>query len=116
MHTLEETRLFWPDTSLWDGFSVSDLLAEIQQFGLTTFDRLDVNGDGFISAAELERALQLNELNWREKNYVRFLLTNAETIGRAFDDNDGVSPCGISRHDLILGISRNDLIEYFSKL
>jgi hypothetical protein len=43
-------------------------------------------------------------------------LTNAETIGRAFDDNDGISPCGISRSDLIVGISRNDLIEYFSKL
>ena len=83
-------------------------------FALRTFDRLDLNGDGFISAAELDQVLNTGELHWRDKNYVQFLHLNVDKIGRAFDDHDGISPCGISRNDLIQGISRNDLVEYFA--
>ena len=67
----------------------------------------------FLSAAELDLALQFSHLGEREKSYIYFLLVNIDPIGRTYDDDDAISPCGISRKD-IAGISRLDLIQYFS--
>jgi hypothetical protein len=113
--TLEDVRPFWPSRDAWDGIDIGELLIEVQSFALKTFDSLDTDGNGFISASELENALQKNSHNWREKNYIHFLFSNVEKIGRAFDDQDGISPCGISRND-IKGISRNDLVQYFGRM
>jgi hypothetical protein len=54
-------------------------------------------------------ALKLPHLELRD------LLTNIAIISRAFDDHDDISPCGISLND-ILGISRADLVQYFTRM
>jgi len=113
--TLEDTREFWPALNICDGIDLTGLMKEIQQFALRTFDSLDLDSNGFISARELELAMRSRRLNLREKNYLRFLLINLEAIGRACDDHDGISPCGILR-DEIKGISRPDLVRYFARM
>jgi len=113
--TIEEMREFWPRPTVCDGIDVSGLLTEIQHFAINTFDMLDVDKNNFLSACELEHALRQEQLNPRQKNYVRFLLINVEKIGRAYDDNDSAHPLGISRHD-IAGISRDDLVHYFDHI
>ncbi len=114
--TIEDTRDFWPAPIIYDGIDLTDLLEEIQLFAQGTFDRLDLDGNGFISAHELDLAMTSADLSLREKNFIRFLLVNIDTIGRAIDDHDGISPCGISRNDIIAGISRPDLVEYFGRM
>jgi hypothetical protein len=114
--TIEDTRDFWPAPIIYDGIDLTDLLEEIQLFALDTFDRLDLDGNGFISADELDAAMRSTDISLREKNFIHFLLVNVEAIGRAFDDHDGISPCGISRNDIIAGISRSDLVEYFGRM
>ncbi|MBP9089464.1 hypothetical protein KBI23_00445 [bacterium] len=110
---LEDVRSFWPAQAMGDGIDVSRLLTEVQEFALLTFDRLDSDGNGFISKAELEEAKTKFKLSGRELSYVRFLCTNVSKISAAHDDHDGPSPIGISRKDLVVGISRLDLIKFF---
>lgn len=97
-----------------DGISVGSLLSEVKEFAVVTFDYIDQNHNGFLSKYELELALSKNQLNVREKSYVRFLLCNLQKISHAHDDGDSVSPCGISRKD-IAGISRVDILHYFGE-
>lgn len=110
---LEDARTFWPANAIGGGIDVSRLLTEVQEFALSTFDRLDCNGDGFLSKDELEEAKTKYNLSGRELSYVRFLCTNISKISAAFDDHDPV-PAGISRNDILVGISRNDLIKFFN--
>jgi hypothetical protein len=44
---------------------------------------------------------------------VRFLCTNVTKISAAFDDNEGSPTAGISRNDIMVGISRQDLLSFF---
>lgn len=111
---LEDVRSFWPAQTMGDGIDVSRLLTEVQEFALLTFDRLDSNGNGFISKEELEDAKTKFKLSGRELSYVRFLCTNVNKISAAHDDHDGPTPAGISRNDIMVGISRLDLIKFFS--
>ena len=112
--TLEDARSFWPTPLTGGGIDVSRLLTEVQVFALETFDRLDCNGNGFISKEELEEAKTKYKLTGRELSYVRFLCTNVSKISAAFDDNEGPVSSGISRNDILIGISRQDLISFFS--
>ena len=111
---LEDARAFWPAQSLSGGIDVSRLLAEVQEFALITFDRLDSDGNGFISKEELEAAKTKFKLSGRELSYVRFLCSNISKISAAFDDHEAPADAGISRNDIIHGISRRDLIKFFS--
>lgn len=107
---------FWPPQAIAGGIDVESLLYEIKNFALQTFDKLDVDGNGFLSADELARVVNLPHLSKRENSYIRFLLTNIDKISLAYNDGDGISPCGISRNDLYIGISRNDLVSFFEKV
>jgi hypothetical protein len=44
---------------------------------------------------------------------VRFLCTNINKISAAFDDREVPPDSGISRNDIIHGISRRDLLKFF---
>ncbi|MDP3510698.1 MAG: hypothetical protein Q8T09_22215 [Candidatus Melainabacteria bacterium] len=110
---LEEVRSFWPAQTMGDGIDVARLLSEVQEFALKTFDRLDSDGNGFISMQELEEAKAKFKLSGRELSYVRFLCANVKKISAAHDDHDGQPPIGISRNDIMVGISRLDLIKFF---
>jgi hypothetical protein len=110
---LEDARSFWPALSVRDGIEVSRLLVEVQEFALVTFDRLDSDGNGFISKEELEAAKTKFKLSGRELSYVRFLCTNISKISAAFDDHEVPPDSGISRNDIIHGISRRDLLKFF---
>ena len=110
---LEDARSFWPALSLSGGVDVARLLVEVQEFALTTFDRLDSNGNGFISKEELENAKIKYKLSGRELSYVRFLCTNISKISAAFDDHEVPPHSSISRNDIIYGISRRDLLKFF---
>ncbi len=115
MPSIKEMREFWPRPTICDGISINDLLAEIKQFALVTFDAIDVDGNQFLSQTELEVAIEHRNLDQRQQNYVRFLLKNLDRISCAYDDHDGPDPIGISRND-IAGISRSDLVLYFSRI
>ncbi len=115
MPSVKEMRDFWPRPAICDGISINDLLAEIKHFALATFDAIDVDGNRFLSQTELEFAIEHCNLDQRQQNYVRFLLKNLDRISCAYDDHDGPNPLGISRND-IAGISRGDLMQYFSRI
>ncbi len=110
---LEDARSFWPVLSLSGGIDVARLLVEVREFALATFDRLDSDGNGFISKEELEEAKTKYKLSGRELSYVRFLCTNISKISAAFDDHEAPPDAGISRNEIIHGISRRDLIKFF---
>lgn len=114
--TIQSMCSFWPPQAIAGGIQVESLLCEIKTFALQTFDKLDVDGNGFLSADELARVVNLPNLSKRENSYIRFLLTNINKISLAYDDGDGISPCGISRNDIYIGISRNDLVAFFEKV
>ena len=110
---LEDVRSFWPAPTISNGIDVSRLLNEVQEFARMTFDRLDSDGNGFISQEELEEAKTKYKLSGRELSYVRFLCTNVIKISAAYDDNEGSPTSGISRNDIMVGISRRDLLNFF---
>ncbi len=116
--SVKDMRDFWPRPATHDGINLTDLLSEIKAFALDTFDMIDVDQNGFLSATELEYAYQHRDLDRRQKNYVRFLLKNVDRIALAHDDHDdhdGPNHAGISRNDIV-GISRSDLVHYFARM
>jgi hypothetical protein len=113
MPSVDELLSLSSPRDIGESLSITKMMLDIQDFGLNTFDCLDVDGNGFISRKELECALTESEFNSRQVIYVRFMLANLEKISWAVDDGDGISPCGISRADIIKGISRSDLVRFF---
>lgn len=75
-------------------------LNDIRDFAYSSFDRLDLDGNGFISRSELLHAMEHGNLGHRELSFVMFLLNNQSQIEEMFDDGDGDVPLGISRQDI----------------
>ena len=92
----------WFADILGDGSAVQEQLEAIKLFAYKAFDKLDRDGNGFISDDELETALQSGDLLPRERNFLTFLQENHDQIADAFNENT-----------ISDGISRQDLEAYF---
>ncbi len=73
---------------------------DIKKYAYDAFDRLDVNGNGFIETDELYAAMQDENTSMKDKSYIMFLLTNQSDIANAAQE--GGQHEGISRVDLEL--------------
>ena len=83
------------------------LLKDVKEFIFQNFDRLDLNGDGFLSKEELETAIAKSGTTMREAAFLNFLLVRIREIGACYQEEWAEKPdC----------ISRMDLQEYFAKL
>jgi hypothetical protein len=87
------------------GLRVSDTIQEVKVFAYESFDRLDKNGDGFITKEELVEALNSDCWDWREKSYICFLLRRISDIQEAYEEEWECKK--------IDGVSRVDIQEYF---
>lgn len=101
-----------PTTTAWmgkptGGIHVGQTMDEIKNFALDTFDSIDIDGDGFLSKNELYSAYTDDEMTWRQKSFLIFLINKIDDIEKAFHEE-----WAPNTH----GISRMDVQEYFRKL
>jgi len=87
---------------------VADTIAEVKVFAYESFDKLDLNGDGFITRQELVTALNDNRWGWREKSYICFLLRRLDDIQESYEEEWDCK--GMD------GVSRVDIQEYFKMI
>ncbi len=87
------------------GLRVSDTIQEVKVFAYESFDRLDKNGDGFITKEELVEALNNDRWDWREKSYICFLLRRITDIQESYEEEWQCKK--------VDGVSRVDIQEYF---
>ncbi|MBK7838680.1 MAG: hypothetical protein IPP97_06115 [Candidatus Obscuribacter sp.] len=83
------------------------LLRELSKYVEQAFDRLDLDGDGFLSKDELEEALLVEGLSPKEKGYLEFLKVRVDEITAKQRD---ILPGNFD------GISRAELTSYFHGL
>ncbi len=84
---------------------IAERLEEIKSFAYSSFDLIDKNSDGFISQDELQAAIMDEQVPWRQKAYISFLLRRFDDVQSSY--NEEWAP----DHD---GISRADIQEYFN--
>lgn len=93
-----------PSSNTWfadimgDGSQMGDQLQAIKNFAYIAFDKIDKDGNGFLSQVELEALLASGELGKREQSFLTFLLDNHDQIAEATDEGEHAD--GISRYDL----------------
>ena len=85
----------------------SAAIKEFEEFVNKNFDQFDRDGDGFLSASELEAAIHDENRTMKEVGFLTFLLTRIHEISEAVQEE------GVQITDCI---SRLDLKEYFSRL
>jgi hypothetical protein len=79
----------------------------LKDFVFASFDKFDLDGDGFLSREELTAALESEGRTVREAAFINFLLVRMAEIAAAYDDGLSDKPdC----------ISRMDLQEYFARI
>jgi hypothetical protein len=83
------------------------LLREVSKYVEQAFDRLDLDGDGFLSKDELDEALLAQGLSARERGFLEFLKVRVDEIKAKQSD---VLPGNFD------GISRSELTSYFHGL
>ncbi len=83
------------------------LLRELSKYVEQAFDRLDLDGDGFLSKEELDEALLAEGLSAREKGYLEFLKVRVDEITARQSE---ILPGNFD------GISRAELTSYFHGL
>lgn len=87
----------WFADLIGDGSSLAEQLEQIKTFAYAAFDRLDTDGNGFMSQTELEEALKDASIEKKERSFLTFLLDNHDQIAEASDE---LGSDGISRSDL----------------
>lgn len=90
-----------------DGISVKTSFNDIKVFAYGAYDKLDVDGDGFVCQTELTNAFTDPQLGWREKSFLLFLMRRIDDISAAYAEEWA---------DDKKGISRVDLQEYFDQI
>lgn len=80
--------------------TVQDSINQIKEYAYQSFDKLDINDDGYIDRSELEAALKAAGTGDREKSFITFLLTNQESISHQVNEGSHGPNDGISRLDL----------------
>ncbi len=101
-----DTRWLHESTQDYELSTVIKNLNAVKEFAYNSFDRLDLDLNGFIEANELTQLIEGNSLDNREKSFVLFLLNNREQITQADETQNRPND----------GISRADLEQYFALL
>ncbi len=86
------------------------VLADVCQFVLESFDKFDLNNDGFLSREEIEIALRAPDRTVKQAAFLQFLLVRMNEIAAAVDDDPNSAEAAES------GISSLDLRTYFAHL
>lgn len=71
----------------------------VKEYVMASFNKLDKDGDDYISRAELNEARSHSKPHSREYEFLSFLLTNLEDIQSVFQGGE-TSDKGVRRHDL----------------
>jgi len=85
------------------GLCIAGTFAEIKAFAFEHFDKLDKDGDGFISRNELKASFEDQNTSQEARSYIFFLLRRIDEIQAAYNEEWGAGD----------GISRADIQEYF---
>lgn len=85
------------------------VLKEVCAFVLESFEKFDINADGFLCRQEIEQALQAPERTMKQAAFLHFLLERITEIAAASKE-DGPQPAQLE------SISRSDLKAYFEQL
>jgi hypothetical protein len=80
--------------------SAKDAMIELKNYAYKEFDKLDMNGNGYIEKSELESFLKDPALDGREKSFITFLLNNQDAIAHSVHEGSTTVQGGISRLDL----------------
>lgn len=85
------------------GISMNSAMQEIRSYALSFFDQLDTDQDGFLSYDELEKRYRTEDISYRERLCLRYILIHRHDIQQSYQepgfensDNDGVSREDIS--------------------
>lgn len=81
---------------------LSDILGpdNVERIFNTTFDKLDVNKDGFVDEAELKRAQLDIAIGAEAQQVIRYLLHNYLEVEKASNDEFGLEISGITKADV----------------
>ncbi len=81
---------------------LSDILGpnNVEKIFNTTFDKLDVNKDGFVDQAELKRAQLDIAIGAETQQVIRYLLHNYLEVEKASNDEFGLEISGITKADV----------------
>ncbi|HEY9679831.1 MAG TPA: hypothetical protein V6C76_17645 [Drouetiella sp.] len=81
---------------------LSDILgpANVEKIFLATFDKLDVDKNGFVNEAELKRAQLDITIGAEAQQVIRYLLHNYLEVEKASHDEFGIDINGISKADV----------------
>ncbi|MCA0314347.1 MAG: hypothetical protein LCH63_10975 [Candidatus Melainabacteria bacterium] len=89
--------------------SAGQVLKQLLDFVLASFNSFDLNQDGFLTRFEIERALQAPERTIKEAAFLQFILVRMNEIAETVQDDSEVLNGEI-------GISIDDLKTYFAAL
>ncbi len=102
----EKCEMWFRTTTVSQGIHVGDSLDEVKLFAFECFDRLDHNNNGFLSRAELMKAVIDERWGIRERSYICFLLRRLDDISESYSEEWRCAQTD--------GVSRADIQEYFN--
>ena|SRR5215469_16327936 len=101
----EDTVEYWCNRFHVREFKPDAAFEEIKEFAFKEFESLDEDKDGFLSKAELSKALDSGEFNLKQKGFINFLLKRIGAIEETYIEQ---------WDDWRKGISLVDVQEYFA--
>lgn len=80
--------------------SAKDAMIQLKEWAYKAFDKLDIDGNGYIEKHELEAVLKDPATEGREKSFITFLLNNQDAIAHSVHEGSTTVSGGISRLDM----------------